>query len=946
MNYDTLISTLVNNNSDIIKKLYSDTISDKGKFQCMRFDGDGKNFSRTEIEIKKLELQLKLGFNIDNLTEEIVETTITNKDQIFHAGYLDYLLYAWKHHNGIIIGPWHIWNIILHNLKELNQQKPELTKKLYTMDDSTEKTQLNIYAAKFNINTVVDVLKKHIPENTFNTLLPHFPSAPINYNESMYGLLCEISYDYYDVLILCCGIPTVKLKGTIEEWNTLLDHVKQTQYIHSKLNSAIDNYLSQVYEITQDFVKNYHDEKYWLNFFEVRRCGSGSQSEVAGYCAKLFPTTILVNKVPQMVSNYMYKIVDPNNSSCLGKYISGIISSCIDDHNILVPQYNTITTTFYNNNNNSQFIPNDFLDSLKFINSCFRTPVGNREILEKEYGKVIKDYPKTVGLISAEEVTRELCNKTTGWKYNKNGELEQQKNNTNDEDFKKQLQHIQSIQEKNKGKTISKLLSDITTDTINRTKIFESFWFGTDSFISSEFTSERINCYNPIILTTFRYLQYLPKQEQYVQKVKSNIKQILEFYDNYSTTSPYYIPILATFNPEIIIAMINQLQININTRSANNDSDSNPNKTRAIEEVWNTVIIYLLFNAFDHALFRLVISETIDRTEHVGFICLSNIVDNIPDYIKQSCLEYISYRIQESIENLHQSKELRLCNLVLDLYSSNPDGFSPRFIGKSRQYVIKYNALNDLFGGLDKIGPIQKSIINMGYHTHIKLTQTGIELLNGMKLDYNILNIIDVNTLNMKKKDTGAYLDWSDENYTACIYFLKTYDTFNKDEYLPNYDNYTKHHTNKLHSRRLSDMIREISDYVFVIKLMEYAYEHLNVSDYFKKLSRILNESYYGNKGQSEFLKRQKKHIDIFFDFFELMSQPLKQIIKKSCKGQFDDYSQKVSKSELLNYTTRKFAIIITNCKDSTKKADKVKHLQIKMKKKEGRENDKVRPFL
>lgn len=943
MDYDSLIDKITNNNSDLIKKLNPNIISDKEQFRGgMRFQGDGKNFSQTEIEIKKLESELALNCNIGNLnSEEIVETTITDVNKDFHTGYLDYVLEAWKNHNGIVIGPWHIWNIILYNLKELNQQQPELTKHLYTTGTTniTNKTNINVYSDKFNINEVISELKKHIPADTFDTLLPNFPSAPVNYNESMYGLLCEISYDYYEVMILCCGIPTVKIEGSLEEWTTLLQHVNQVQKLHTNLNIKIDQYLEQVVSITNDFVTNYSNQTYWLNFFEVQKCGSGSQAEITGHIAKLFPTTILVGKLPKMMSNYVYKISDENGNINLGKYMSGIISSHIDSNGISVPQYEIVTTILASSatsNNNS--ITNDFVQALKFINSCHRTPVGHHEISESEYARMITEHPQTTGLISAEDVTKSLLKKTSTYTIGTDGEMIPEYPNPTDEQYIKQLQHIKSIQEKNKGKSVSELLLNATADTINRTKIFESFWFGHDSFVSSELTSEKLGCYNFVGLTTFRYLQYLPKQAEYLQKVKDNIGQILEFYKKHSTTVPYYIPIVSTFNPEIILAMINEMEqsnkikidqmIDIlcsdNTNLGIEDLNNEPNdyqneETNNLVMIWKQIVVYLLFhNRMDHSIFKIRTNETIERTEHVGYVCLTDLISKMPQNIKQSCLKYLSDIIEDQICNRpHSIKELRLSELIVDFYKSIPDGFGVKFIGEIRHYLQKYFDLNKLFGNLDLSDPLTRSIIKMGYENDFRFDSSFVTFSNGMKLDYSVINTISTRGVqNNSGRKNELHLSWGDEDFSACAYFLISYDTFDKTKYsgsgkfvLCNYDDTSdQNNTNFPDSSLLHNMMEHIDDYVFLIKLMEVAHEKLNVASYSKKLRKIINESYYSVNGKDEFILKQKIKIDQWFNTFDLMSETLKQKLLTSCKTMLKDMgaNQYNKNNKLIEYAQSK----------------------------------------
>ena len=192
-------------------------------FNTIRYIGDQTYETILEKIIDKLKSEIEINIECDDdIIEEIINQTFVLKEENkYHTGYLQYLLCAWENHWGIEVGPWHLWNILIWNLKEINKLNPQQFRKLWS--NHNEKINISIVKNKFDINKVMEVLKNFIPENTIDTLILKFPNAPINYLESIYGLIAEISNDYYNVSILSCNIPKVKVLGTLEEWNMLID---------------------------------------------------------------------------------------------------------------------------------------------------------------------------------------------------------------------------------------------------------------------------------------------------------------------------------------------------------------------------------------------------------------------------------------------------------------------------------------------------------------------------------------------------------------------------------------------------------------------------------------------------------------------------------------------------------------------------------------------------
>lgn len=88
-------------------------------------------------------------------------------------------------------------------------------------------------------------------------------------------------------------------------------------------------------------VTHLHDAGYWKDFFNVKRCGSGGEQEVVGHVTALinFNSIIKTECLPDMISRYPFEFHDAGPLKKDMSFVSGIFYSCVDEQNILVPEY-------------------------------------------------------------------------------------------------------------------------------------------------------------------------------------------------------------------------------------------------------------------------------------------------------------------------------------------------------------------------------------------------------------------------------------------------------------------------------------------------------------------------------------------------------------------------------------------------------------------------------
>lgn len=302
----------------------------------------GKN-NLDQLKLEKTN-GVKIGakHKIENFYKDVPEGKTT-----YHNGYLKYLLTCWHNDCGAQIGPWHVWNIVLHQLCQHVKDNSAKYRDVFT--SSSEKITITFMdGAMFDIDRFINELRSHVPVN-IDTFVPQFPNQPPMYRESMYGLFADMVQEYYGCMILSCSIPKIRVLGSDGDWMALLDTVKSVNAFFTAKCVTVD-YLTRSTSAIFEMIANLNNAEYWKNFFSVERCGSGSQEQIGGHVLKLLGRkgTYLVHDLPDMISRFPF-VYAPGGSTKDMNFVSGVFFSQLDDDGYLVPEYHTNLT--YNDSN-------------------------------------------------------------------------------------------------------------------------------------------------------------------------------------------------------------------------------------------------------------------------------------------------------------------------------------------------------------------------------------------------------------------------------------------------------------------------------------------------------------------------------------------------------------------------------------------------------------------
>lgn len=527
MDYEDFTDKILHNYQDYLK-LYTPPGLDKDIKVSIRYTTD----DRFENPLEKLIRETKAGINISNKydnyekVESIIDdqSDISEDDQFYFQGYLEYLLTAWKEHLGIEVAPWFFWNVILWVIKEINKGEPEKYRNIWST--SNDKVDILLENDKFDINQYINKLKEYVPEETIDNLVVTFNNQPNNYLESVYGLISEISIDYYKCMVLACNIPEVRVLGDKLEWEKLLtsiDNLKNHYQKNDCLTVDIDRYLTKTSAFIKECIDNLGDKEFWSKFFFIDKCGSGSQQKVSGHIEKmLIKHEVLVENLPKLVSRFNFKLQDDKKIN-KGSYITGLISGN-NENGILVGKYAYITTQYTFDQIDEKEIKSnlDMVKCLEILNSYSRSNVHHTLPLSCSLEKIIKDKDVLLGNISIEEHIENL----------------QKKHNNLDVD--KTIEILKKKRKEYEGKDFFYLIEDVIQHQEKTFKNLGNFW---------ELGEFKRNSISKVFVDNIKWIKgrKIQYEKGHIKLLCDNMENILTYlfkkYNNFYSLQKKYIDV-------------------------------------------------------------------------------------------------------------------------------------------------------------------------------------------------------------------------------------------------------------------------------------------------------------------------------------------------------------------------------------------------------------------
>lgn len=235
----------------------------------------------------------------------IVATSFAGEHNMELSSFYQTLITAYAKHKSVTLSPDMIWLLISQGFaRYVNAHAEELRHQLVNHEGKKElivQAGNDLFSAEADWPTLIDGFASQIDQYTkgdiANVITADFTTTgPVERVASQVTLMESVkSYFDYTLIIAICGIPSITLKGTPEDWQLVLDKTRKLE------RYGLGKWLKDLEPILTEFVRaaeGHPNQKFWQDIVRKKRvdevrgpsCAPRSKpTEFDGWFLKLFP---------------------------------------------------------------------------------------------------------------------------------------------------------------------------------------------------------------------------------------------------------------------------------------------------------------------------------------------------------------------------------------------------------------------------------------------------------------------------------------------------------------------------------------------------------------------------------------------------------------------------------------------------------------------------------
>ena len=312
-----------------------------------------------------------------------------DSDKITHSGLIYYLHACWAKELGCVLRPDMIYYTILSELTGQILKSPNTYKHLF----SNQQGKIDVIIVDPNAGSGhlnIDVLTSYLGDVVANKKLfdlvtkTQFDSDAPNAQEARCMAFANMGVPFFNYLTTRCGIKSIDIQGSINDWTLLADTLDQIKNIFTA-SPLVDKYLSQCIQHVCDIALNAFNvtiksKTFFNNIFSYgpnMKCGSGHDvNRVQGWARDFYiGTQEDLYKFSPSMAYVPYKDLDNNK---MFVQVTTIAHSDVVD-NIAIPSYGKIIFEILNTNTFNTLahittLPNEQSDELDIRNLFSKLP--------------------------------------------------------------------------------------------------------------------------------------------------------------------------------------------------------------------------------------------------------------------------------------------------------------------------------------------------------------------------------------------------------------------------------------------------------------------------------------------------------------------------------------------------------------------------------------------
>lgn len=228
----------------------------------------------------------------------------TPKSSLRNSGFVGLLSHCYSQHLPLAIAPHDLWVVIMSEITKEVASHAEQYRSLFTK--SKEKETISVPSGSMT-EMPMGVLSQALQEKVLfdsSILFQNFSTETPIITETIQAIFCDMASPFYNYMMFCCGIPSIELRGTTEDWQKLLQGFQAIEQTFE--TDTITQYFNKAKPVLEQFVKASQGEvdiEFWKDIYTQQNVGSGGDLTITGWITKLFVTEHSFAKITHFTSN-------------------------------------------------------------------------------------------------------------------------------------------------------------------------------------------------------------------------------------------------------------------------------------------------------------------------------------------------------------------------------------------------------------------------------------------------------------------------------------------------------------------------------------------------------------------------------------------------------------------------------------------------------------------
>lgn len=303
--------------------------------------------------------------------QRIIATSFSDENDLKTMGkdaFYRVIVNAYAKHLSVTLSPDMIWLVISQGFaRYVNAHAEELRPQLVNHEgkmDLAIMTDKDLLTEEADWPSLIDDFSSQIEKYTkgdiAKTITSDFTTTSLVERVASQITLMESVKSYFEYIVyrIACGIPTITLQGSVEDWQHVLEKTKNLKQY------GLESWVNSLEPILKEFIQaadGHPNQKFWKGMVkkqEVEKlkggaCSPDKPTELDGWLLKLFPdekgqTLDKVAHTKEMPSEYVrvnfkYRVIDPANGNLITEtpmeLWAGFIGVKVDTvNNMLTPK--------------------------------------------------------------------------------------------------------------------------------------------------------------------------------------------------------------------------------------------------------------------------------------------------------------------------------------------------------------------------------------------------------------------------------------------------------------------------------------------------------------------------------------------------------------------------------------------------------------------------------